>query len=80
MIDWRELDELTLDKGGIDELVTNIEALLRVVKAAKIANDVLERVVDSFPDNETPHPSVEECLNAYGGLDRELEALPEHLR
>ena len=56
------------------------DTLLRVARAAEKVKDVLERVVDSFPDNETPHPSIEECLNAYGDLNRELEALPEHLR
>ena len=55
------------------------QALLRVARAAQYADDVLDRITQSFPDNEVPHPSIEECLNAYCNLNKALKDLPEHL-
>lgn len=54
------------------------EQLVRVARAARCADDVLDRITQSFPDNEVPHPSIEECLNAYCDLHKALKEV-DHL-
>jgi len=65
----REDKALAGDKGFFPKdmvrLSTTLRLLVEVGKKAKIAEDTLEAVVDSFPDGNPPHPTIEECMNAY---------------
>ena len=75
---WVELQAMAESKG-LDNVVDHNIALLRVARAARYADDVLDRITQSFPDNEVPHPSIEECLNAYCDLHKALKELPDGL-
>ena len=68
---------LTFLRDGCDarpedrhDAINAVERLLQVEREAKEVLALMDRVIDSFPDNKPPHPSIGECLEGAVALRR----------
>ena len=61
---------------GTEMEIDQAERRLNTVDGLGEVLTVLEGVVDSFPDGNPPHPTIKECMDAYGILASALEESP----